>query len=66
MYEGFGLQVIVEPFAQGNTTFGYSKRVVSGNPAPPAVVALTWIRYRGIEELDRIRQHSTRIIAEFQ
>lgn len=63
--EGVGLQVIVEPFVQGNTTFGYSKRVVSGNPAPPEVVGLTWIRFRGPEELDRIRQHSSRIIAEF-
>jgi hypothetical protein len=65
LHEGIGLQVIVEPYSQGNTTFGYSKRVVSGNPAMPAVVGLTWIRFRGPEELDRIRQHSSRIIAEF-
>ncbi len=65
LHEGVGLQVIVEPYAQGNTTFGYSKRVVSGNPALPAVVGLTWIRFRGSEELDRIRQHSSQIIADF-
>lgn len=65
LHEGVGLQVIVEPFAQGNTTFGYSKRLVSGNPALPAVVGLTWIRFRGSEELDRIRQHSSQIIADF-
>lgn len=65
LHEGAGLQVIVEPYSQGNTTFGYSKRVVSGNPALPAVVGLTWIRFRGSEELDRIRQHSSQIIADF-
>jgi quinol monooxygenase YgiN len=65
LHEGIGLQVIVQPYSQGNTTFGYSKRVVSGNPALPAVIGLTWIRFRGPEELDRIRQHSAQIIPEF-
>lgn len=65
LYEQLGLQVIVQPFVQGPATFGYSKRVASGNPAPPAVVALTWIRFRGAEELDRIRTHSSKIIEDF-
>jgi hypothetical protein len=65
LYEQLGLQVIVQPFEQGPATFGYSKRVASGNPAPPAVVGLTWIRFRGAAELDRIRSHSAGIIEDF-
>jgi hypothetical protein len=63
--ELLGLQTIVEPYAQGPATYGYSKRVTSGNPAPPAVLGLTWIEFRGAEELDRIRVHSSGIIQDF-
>lgn len=65
LYEQLGMQVIVEPFLQGKATFGYSKRVSSGNPNPPGVVALTWIGFRDQSELDRIRTHSARIIQDF-
>jgi hypothetical protein len=65
LYEQIGMQVIVEPIAQGKATYGYSKRVASGNPAPPAIVGLTWIHFRDQSELDRIRTHSAKIIDDF-
>lgn len=65
LFRQIGMQVIVEPFAQGPATYGYSKRVVSGNPSVPAVIALTWIHFRNSSELDRIRMHSSKIIQEF-
>jgi steroid delta-isomerase-like uncharacterized protein len=65
LYEQLGMQVIVEPFAQGKTTFGYSKRVSTGNASIPGAVALTWILFRNQSELDRIRIHSARIIQDF-
>lgn len=63
--EQMGLQTIVEPYTQGPATYGYSKRVVSGNPAAPAVLGLTWIEFRGAQELERIRVHSSGIIEDF-
>ena len=65
LFRQIGMQVIVEPFAQGPATYGYSKRVVSGNPSVPAVIALTWIHFRNSSELDRIRTHSAKIIQDF-
>lgn len=65
LFRQIGLQVIVEPFAQGAATYGYSKRVISGNPSAPAVIALTWIHFRNSSELDRIRAHSSKIIQDF-
>lgn len=65
LYEQIGMQVIVEPLAQGKAVYGYSKRVASGNPAPPAIVGMTWIRFRDQSELDRIRTHSAKIIQDF-
>lgn len=65
LYRQIGMQVIVEPFAQGPATYGYSKRVASGNPSVPGVIALTWIRFRNSSELDRIRTHSSKIIQDF-
>ena len=65
LYEQIGMQVIVEPLSQGNAVYGYSKRVASGNPAPPAIVGMTWIRFRDQSELDRIRTHSAKIIQDF-
>jgi len=60
-----GLQVIVEPIIQGKATYGYSKRVTSGNLHRPAVFGLTWIMFRDQSELDRIRTYSSRIIQDF-
>jgi steroid delta-isomerase-like uncharacterized protein len=60
LYEQIGMQVIVEPLSQGKAVYGYSKRVASGNPAPPAIVGMTWIRFRDQSELDRIRTHSAK------
>ena len=65
MYEQIGMQVIVEPRAQDRATFGYSKRVDSGNLKPPAVLGVTWIRFRDQSELDRIRVHAAHIISDF-
>jgi hypothetical protein len=65
MYEQIGMQVIVEPFRQGKATYGYSKRVSSGNPAVPAIMGMTWIRFRDQSELDRIRAHAAHIIQDF-
>jgi len=59
------MQVIVEPLSQGKAFYGYSKRVPSGNPAVPAVMGITWIRFRDQSELDRIRTHSAKIIQDF-
>ena len=64
LYEQIGMQVIVEPLSQGKAVYGYSKRVASGNPAPPAVVGMTWIRFRDQSEMDRIRTHAARIIQD--
>jgi steroid delta-isomerase-like uncharacterized protein len=64
-YEQIGMQVIVEPLSQGKAFYGYSKRVPSGNPAVPAVLGLTWIRFRDQSELDHIRTHSAKIIQDF-
>jgi hypothetical protein len=41
LYEQIGMQVIVEPLSQDKAVYGYSKRVASGNPAPPAVIGMT-------------------------
>jgi steroid delta-isomerase-like uncharacterized protein len=65
MFEQLGLQVIVEPHAQGQGVYGYSMWVSSGNPKPPAIVGLTWIRGRDESERDRIRVHSGRIVKDF-
>ena len=65
MYEQIGMQVIVEPFQQGKATFGYSKRVASGNSSVPAVMGMTWIRFRDQSEIDRIRAHAAHIIQDF-
>lgn len=65
LFRQIGMQVIVQPFAQGPATYGYSKRVTSGNPSVPAVIALTWIHFRNSSELDRIRTHSSQIIRDF-
>ena len=46
-------------------TYGYSKRVSSGNMNPPSVIGLTWIMFRDQSELDRIRTNSSRIIQDF-
>ena len=43
----------------------YSKRVASGNLDVPAVVGMTWIRFRDHSELDRICMHAARIIQDF-
>jgi hypothetical protein len=65
LYEQFGMQVIVEPLSQGKAVYGYSKRVASGNPAPPAVIGMTWIGFSDQSELDRVRTHSAKIIQDF-
>jgi hypothetical protein len=65
MVEQIGLQVIIEPIMQGRATYGYSKRVASGNPHVPAAFGLTWILFRDQSELDRIRVHSSKIIQDF-
>ena len=65
LYEQVGMQVIVEPISQGKAFYGYSKRVPSGNPAVPAVLGTTWIRFRDQSELDHIRTHSAKIIQDF-
>lgn len=63
--EQLGLQVLVEPHAQGPAVFGYSMRASSGNPHPPGVIALTWIMGRDQSEQDRIRGHSRTIVQDF-
>jgi hypothetical protein len=40
------------------------KRVPSGNLNVPAVVGMTWNRFRDQSELDRIRTHAARIIQD--
>jgi len=65
LYEQIGMQVIVEPISQGKAVYGYSKRAASGNPAPPGIVGMTWIRFRDQSELDHIRTHSAKIIQDF-
>lgn len=64
MYEQIGMQVIVEPYRQGKAVYGYSKRASSGNHNVPAILGLTWIRFRDQSELDHIRTHSARIIQD--
>jgi len=59
------MQVIVEPISQGKAGYGYSKRVESGSKAVPAIIGLTWIRFRDQSELDHIRIHSAKIIQNF-
>jgi steroid delta-isomerase-like uncharacterized protein len=65
LYEQIGMQVIVEPLSQGKAVYGYSKRVPSGNPAVPAIIGMTWIRFQNLSELDHIRTHSAKIIQDF-
>lgn len=65
MFEQLGLQVLVEPHQLGAVRFGYSLHASSGNPAPPGIVALTWIEGRDEAERDRIREHSGEIVADF-
>jgi hypothetical protein len=65
LFEQIGMQVLIEPISQGNAVYGYSKRVPSGNQNVPAILGLTWIRFRDQSELDHIRMHSTRIIQDF-
>ena len=65
LWEQAGLQVLVQPFTQGNASFGYSMRVASGNRAVPGVIALTWIGARDDGERDHIRSHSREIVRNF-
>jgi len=65
MFEQLGLQVLVEPYRLGASEFGYSLHASSGNLAPPAVIALTWIQARDEAEGDRVREHSRQIVADF-
>jgi steroid delta-isomerase-like uncharacterized protein len=65
MMEQLGLQVIVEPFRQGQASYGYSLHASSGNRAVPGIVALTWIRGRDESERDRVRGHSGKIVGDF-
>lgn len=65
MVEQIGLMALIQPIQQGPAAFGYSMRVPSGNPKPPGVIALTWIRGRDATERDRIRGHSREIVADF-
>lgn len=65
MVEQIGLMTLIQPIQQGPAMFGYSMRVPSGNPRPPGVIALTWIRARDDAERDRIRGHSREIVANF-
>ena len=65
MYEQIGMQVIIEPMMQGRATYGYSKRVVSGNTNAPQCFGITWIGFRDPSELDRIRLHASHIIDDF-
>lgn len=45
--------------------FGYAMRAASHNPAPPGVVALTWITARDPAERERIRAHSRQNVHDF-
>ncbi|MEP6730504.1 MAG: nuclear transport factor 2 family protein [bacterium] len=65
MYEQIGMQTIIEPKVQGKATFGYSKRVASGNENAPGCFGITWIAFRDQAEIDRIRQHASHIIDDF-
>jgi len=65
MFEQLGLQVLVEPRQLSAVRFGYSLHASSENPAPPGIVALTWIEGRDEAERDRIREHSGEIVADF-
>lgn len=53
------------PIERGPATFGYAMRVASGNPRPPAVIALTWITGKDEGERERIRAHSKHNVADF-
>jgi hypothetical protein len=65
MYEEIGMQAIIEPITQGKATFGYSKRVASGNQSVPAVFGITWIGFRDQAELAAIRVHASDIVNDF-
>lgn len=65
LWEQVGLQVLVEPYEQGNASYGYSMRVASGNRAVPGLIALTWIGARDDTERDHIRSHSREIVRNF-
>lgn len=65
MMEQLGFQVLIEPRDSGKVSYGYSIRASSGNPKPPGIIALTWIRGRDEAERDRIRGHSRKVIGDF-
>src|SRR5271165_6138203 len=55
MMEQLGLQVLVEPYRQGQVEYGYSLHASSGSKAKPGIIALTWINGRDESERDRVR-----------
>jgi hypothetical protein len=63
--EDFVALSLAEPITNGAAEFGYSMRVASGNPNPPAVIALTWIAGRNSEERQQIREHSRANVRDF-
>jgi hypothetical protein len=65
LFEQLGLQVLIEPRQLGAMRFGYSLHASSGNLACPGIVALTWILGRDEAERDRVREHSSQIVADF-
>jgi steroid delta-isomerase-like uncharacterized protein len=63
--EQAGLMALVQPVEQGPAHYGYSMRVASGNPRPPAIIALTWIQGANEAEKERIRAHSRQNVQDF-
>lgn len=63
--EALGLEVIVQPHAQGRAEYGYSMRVPSGHDGPPGVLGLTWIQAADESEKQRIREHARQNVRDF-
>ncbi len=56
---------MANPMTQGRASYGYAMRVASDNPAPPGVIALTWITGKDAGERQRIRDHARQNVADF-
>lgn len=56
---------LAEPIQSDTAQYGYAMRAASGNPRPPAVIALTWITAADPAERERIRAHSRQNVEDF-
>ena len=63
--DDFVALALASDFTSGPASYGYSTRIASGNPAPPGVIALTWIAGKDASERDRIREHARQNVQDF-